>query len=140
MIKQFNIKRVLQGRLYKGEEIISKIIKFLKENSINSGLISGIGAVTRAKIGYYEQSEKKYISREFNEPMEILSLRGNVSIKDGEPFPHIHIVLSKEDFSCIGGHLYEAEVFAFEFEVIEFEGNYFERDFDEATGLFLWKS
>jgi Predicted DNA-binding protein with PD1-like DNA-binding motif len=140
MIKQFKIKRVLQGRFYKGEEIVSSIIKFLKENSIISGLISGIGAVTRAKVGYYDQSEKNYISREFNEPMEILSLKGNVSIKDGEPFPHIHIVLSKEDFSCIGGHLYEAEVFAFEFEVIEFDGISFERAFDEDTGLFLWKS
>ncbi|MDI1472434.1 MAG: DNA-binding protein [Thermodesulfovibrio sp.] len=140
MIKNFNVKRVLQGRLYKGEEIVSSIVKFLKEKSITSGLISGIGAVTRVKIGYYEQREKKYISHEFNEPMEILSLKGNVSIKDGEPFPHIHIVLSKEDFSCIGGHLYEAEVFAFEFEVIELDGISFERDFDEDTGLFLWKS
>lgn len=72
--------------------------------------------------------------------MEILSLKGNISIKDGEPFLHLHIVLSKEDFTCIGGHLYEAEVFAFEFEIVEFEGNSFQRGFDEDTGLFLWKN
>jgi predicted DNA-binding protein with PD1-like motif len=42
MIKQFKTKRVLQGRFYKGEEIVSRIIEFLKENSITSGLISGI--------------------------------------------------------------------------------------------------
>lgn len=140
MIKNFNVKKVFQGRLLKGEEIISGLNKFLKENSIKAGLISGIGAVRRVKIGYYDQSEKKYISHDFNEPMEILSLKGNISLKDNEIFPHIHIVLSKKDFSCIGGHLYEAEVFAFEFEIIEFEGNYFERGFDEETGLFLWKS
>ncbi len=140
MIKNFSVKKVFQGRLFKGEEIVSGVNKFLKENSIKGGLINGIGAVRRSKIGYYDQSEKKYILHEFNEPMEILSLKGNISIKDGEPFPHIHVVLSKKDFSCIGGHLYEAEVFAFEFEIIEFEGNYFERGFDDVTGLFLWKS
>ncbi|WP_353684251.1 PPC domain-containing DNA-binding protein [Thermodesulfovibrio sp. 3907-1M] len=140
MIKKFSVKRVLQGRLFLGEEIVSGIVKLLKENAITSGLISGIGAVKKASIGYYDQSEKKYVSQEFNEPMEIVSLKGNISIKDGEPFPHIHIVLSKEDFSCIGGHLYEAEVFAFEFEIIEMEGNSFIRGFDEETGLFLWKN
>ncbi|GAQ95505.1 hypothetical protein TAGGR_2400 [Thermodesulfovibrio aggregans] len=140
MNKTFSVKRIIQGRLFKGDEIVSTITKFLKENSITSGLISGIGAVKKAKIGYYNQSEKKYISQEFNEPMEILSLKGNISIKDGEPFLHLHIVLSKEDFTCIGGHLYEAEVFAFEFEIVEFEGNSFQRGFDEDTGLFLWKN
>ncbi|MEN2995178.1 MAG: PPC domain-containing DNA-binding protein [Thermodesulfovibrio sp.] len=140
MIKNFIVKRVFQGRLLKGQEIISEISNFLRENSIKAGLINGIGAVKKAKIGYYDQSEKKYIFHEFNEPMEILSLKGNISIKDGEPFAHIHVVFSKEDFSCIGGHLYEAEVFAFEFEIIEFEGESFKREFDQETGLFLWKS
>ncbi|GAB5046729.1 PPC domain-containing DNA-binding protein [Thermodesulfovibrio sp. TK110] len=140
MIKKFSIKRVLQGRLFMGEEIVSSIIKLLKENAITCGLINGIGAVKKVRIGYYDQKEKKYISQEFNEPMEILSLKGNISVKDAEPFAHIHIILSKEDFSCIGGHLYEAEVFAFEFEIIELEGNSFIRDFDEETGLFLWKN
>lgn len=58
MIKNFNVKKVFQGRLLKGEEIISGLNKFLKENSIKAGLISGIGAVRRVKIGYYDQSEK----------------------------------------------------------------------------------
>ncbi|HHW19896.1 MAG TPA: DNA-binding protein [Thermodesulfovibrio thiophilus] len=139
MIKNFNVKRIIQGRLYKGDEIISRLSSFLKDNSITSGIITGIGAVSFAKIGYYNQTEQKYIAREFNEAMEILSLKGNISIKDNEPFMHLHIVLSKDDFTCIGGHLSEAKIFAFEFEIIEFEGISFERGFDSDTGLFLWK-
>lgn len=139
MIKNFNVKRIIQGRLYKGDEIISRLSSFLKDNSITSGIITGIGAVSFAKIGYYNQTERKYIAREFNEAMEILSLKGNISIKDNEPFMHLHIVLSKDDFTCIGGHLSEAKIFAFEFEIIEFEGISFERGFDSDTGLFLWK-
>jgi len=139
MIKNFNVKRIIQGRLCKGDEIISRLSSFLKDNSITSGIITGIGAVSFAKIGYYNQTEQKYIAREFNEAMEILSLKGNISIKDNEPFMHLHIVLSKDDFTCIGGHLSEAKIFAFEFEIIEFEGISFERGFDSDTGLFLWK-
>ncbi len=140
MLRKFNIKRIFQGRLFKDYEILSEITKFLKENSISSGLISGIGAVTKAKIGYYDQKTRQYITQEFDEPMEILSLKGNISLKDGEPFPHVHVILSRGDFSCIGGHLFEAYVFAFEFEVIETDGTPCERGFDEDTGLFLWKS
>ncbi len=140
MTREFRFKRIISGRLEKGQEIVSTLTSFLKANSIKSGIINGIGAVSGAKLGFYEQDTKKYISYEFNEPLEILSLKGNVSIKDGEPFPHLHVVLSKKDFTAIGGHLFEANVFAFEFEIIETEGQAFERGFDELTGLFLWKT
>ncbi|WP_297211404.1 MULTISPECIES: PPC domain-containing DNA-binding protein [Thermodesulfovibrio] len=139
MIKDFKIKRILQGRLFKGDEIVASITKIARDKGITAGVVNGIGAVERAKIGYYDQRNRKYMSQEFSEPMEILSLKGNISIKDNEPFPHIHVVLSREDYSSIGGHLFEAQVFAFEFEIIEFEGTAYERGFDEDTGLFLWK-
>lgn len=139
MIKEFKIKRIIQGRLFKGDEIVTGITKIAKEKGITAGIINGIGAVEGAKIGYYDQKTRKYMSQEFAEPMEILSLKGNISLKDNEAFAHLHVVFSKEDYSCIGGHLFEATVFAFEFEIIEFEGTAYERGFDEDTGLFLWK-
>ncbi len=139
MFRDFKIKRVIKGRLLKGDEIISEITKILREKSIKAGLISGIGAVSRAKIGYYDQKNRQYMWKEFKEPMEISSLKGNISIKENEPFAHLHIILSREDYSSIGGHLFEADVFAFEFEIIELDGEAYERIFDEDTGLFLWK-
>ncbi len=139
MFRDFKIKRVIKGRLLKGDEIISEITKILKEKSIKAGLISGIGAVSRAKIGYYDQKNRQYMWKEFKEPMEISSLKGNISIKENEPFAHLHIILSREDYSSIGGHLFEADVFAFEFEIIELDGEAYERIFNEDTGLFLWK-
>ena len=37
-------------------------------------------------------------------------------------------------------YLFEgSEVFAFEFEIVEFEGEAFQRGFDELTGLYLWQ-
>jgi predicted DNA-binding protein with PD1-like motif len=49
-------------------------------------------------------------------------------------------VLSNKDFTAVGGHLLpKTYVYAFEFEIIPFEGKSFVRGFDEETGLFLWK-
>ncbi len=65
--------------------------------------------------------------------------KGNVSLKDGQTFPHLHVVLSRRDYSTVGGHLFTGTlVFAFEFEIIAFEGDPFTRTFDDDTGLFLW--
>jgi len=74
------------------------------------------------------------------EGLEILSLTGNISQKDGEIFPHLHVVLSGKDAKAIGGHLLnDALVYAFEYQIIPFEGKPFVRKFDDDTGLFMWK-
>lgn len=137
--REYNIKRIFQGRLIKGSDLIEDIKAFLKEKSVQSGIISGIGAATKANIGYYDQENRIYKIKAYEEPMEILSLKGNISIKDHEPFPHLHGVFSRQDGSCVGGHIFEGtEVFAFEFEIIELSGDAFIRYYDEDTGLYLW--
>ncbi|MCX8110413.1 MAG: DNA-binding protein [Syntrophorhabdaceae bacterium] len=139
LFKEFKIERILQGRLPKGSDILEGIGSFLKDKSIQKGMLSGIGAVSKARIGYYDQKDRVYKTMVFDEPMEILSLKGNISIKDSEPFVHIHGVFSKKDCSCVGGHIFEGtEVFAFEFEIAEFSGHVFKRAYDEETGLYLW--
>ncbi|HON85322.1 MAG TPA: DNA-binding protein [Syntrophorhabdaceae bacterium] len=139
LFRGFSLKGIFQGRLQKGDDLIEGIKAFLKDESIHKGIISGIGAASRVSIGYYDQTEKRYKMDTFEEPMEILSIKGNISIKDGEPFPHLHGVFSKKDHTCLGGHIFEGtEVFAFEFEVLEFSGDTFIRGYDEETGLYLW--
>ena len=103
------------------------------------GAISGIGALSEVRLGYFNAEAKKYEEKVFRENIEIVSLRGNISLKDNEIFPHLHAVLSRRDFSVVGGHLFSGTVYAFEFEIIPFEGKPFVRGFDEDTGLFLWK-
>ena len=39
--------------------------------------------------------------------MEISSGLGNVSIRDGKPFIHLHLVLSGPDGTSVGGHAME---------------------------------
>ncbi len=140
MLKEFQIQRVYQGSLNKGADILEGLLHIIKQHHISAGVISGIGAVTEARLAYYNQDTKTYEERAFLEHMEIVSMRGNISIKDDAFFPHLHAVLSRKDFTAIGGHLLpKTHVFAFEFEIISFIGDAFVRGFDELTGLYLWK-
>lgn len=38
------------------------------------------------------------------------SLTGNLTFKEGEPFPHLHAVLSDRDCVCRGGHFFRGLV------------------------------
>jgi hypothetical protein len=77
---------------------------------------------------------------DLKKPMEILSLMGNVSLKDDKPFVHAHITLADARGVAMGGHLAEGTiVFACEFMIEEYiSDRALVRYFDEKTGLFLW--
>jgi predicted DNA-binding protein with PD1-like motif len=140
MVRTFHAKGIYQGSLRKGEDLIQGLIAVMKVHTVAVGLISGIGALTEAHIGYFNARTKTYEEKVFRENLEIVSLKGNISYRENEIFPHLHAVLSRQDFSVVGGHLFPGTiVYAFEFEIIHFDGNPWVRGFDEDTGLFLWK-
>jgi predicted DNA-binding protein with PD1-like motif len=134
---EFELGKGFLLRLDYGKELVRQIEEFLEEKEIHAACISAIGAVRSAVIGYYDQEKKEYVRRELKEPLEILSLSGNVSVKDSKPFCHLHVLLGK-DGEVYGGHLFSAEVFACEVFVLPLKGEAPERAFDEQTGLFLW--
>lgn len=135
-----NMKQVHQGRLPVGVDLLEGLKEYCTEKGITKGMVRGIGAVSQAHIGYYDQVKQTYFSKVFAEEMEILSLKGNVSLKDGEVFNHVHLTLSRTDYSVIGGHVMpDTTVFVCEFEIIEFDGEkQYIREFDKETGLGLW--
>ena len=70
---------------------------------------------------------------------EILNLNGNISLKDGEPMVHAHIILADQNGNSFGGHLEEGtKVFASEIQIEEFSKPDKNRKYDQATGLTLW--
>lgn len=101
--RQFNSKIVL--RLDKDDEIISSIKSLCKDKGISLASVSGIGAVNKANIGYFEQDAKVYHTRELTGDMEIVSLLGNISEMGGEVYLHLHVTLTNSNFQAYGGHL-----------------------------------
>ena len=64
-----------------GEEIVEGLTKYLTENNITAGSISGIGAATDVILNFYNVETKEYEEKGFPEELEILSLVGNISIE-----------------------------------------------------------
>ncbi|KJS14804.1 MAG: hypothetical protein VR69_16120 [Peptococcaceae bacterium BRH_c4b] len=134
--------RTLIGRLPKGSDLMAEINRLCHEENIRLGKVQAIGAVSKAMVGFFLQESREYFSLEFDYYLEIISLQGNISIKDGVPFTHAHIALMNNEGKMIGGHLIEGtEVFSCEYIINEYmpeEDKTFHRVLDEETGLFMW--
>lgn len=109
-MKVQKIDNVYVLRLEIGDEIIQSIKTLCKQEGITAGTVQGIGASDCVDIGYYSLETKKYQTRTFNGQFEIVSLMGNISTKDNEPYLHLHASFSKEDYSLIAGHLNSAVI------------------------------
>jgi predicted DNA-binding protein with PD1-like motif len=97
-------------RLDAGEEIVSSLKDFASTHDVRAGMISGLGAVGEADVGFFDRFEKRYLTRTFRGEHEIGSLTGNFSELDGAPFPHCHILLSGRDLVGHTGHLFRGVV------------------------------
>ncbi|MCE3234728.1 MAG: hypothetical protein K0Q50_908 [Vampirovibrio sp.] len=142
--KEFKPESVFMGRLEKGADIVSSLEEFCAERGIKAAWINLLGALDKATISYYDQEKHQYFHRELTGDYEIISCSGNISLKDGKPFAHLHIVLSDTEYSAIGGHLWPntVSVFAAEFAIFKLEGDTGAEDLvrcpDVETGLALW--
>ena len=137
--KTIEAKRVIMGKLSCGGDLLEELTAVCQREKISLGTVAAIGAVQKANIGYYDQHTRTYHFTEFNRPLEMASLTGNVSLKDGEPMVHAHITLADEKKTCVAGHLGPGTtVFACEFVITVCGGADFVREYDEQTGLPLW--
>ena len=95
----------------KGQKLIETLTREVTELGLKGGVISGLGALIHAELGYYHLEEKHYLRKTFSEmDYELISLTGNLSLKDGAPYIHVHAALGDNQFRVFGGHLFEAEV------------------------------
>ncbi|MBN2488185.1 MAG: DNA-binding protein [Methanosarcinaceae archaeon] len=127
------------GKLEHKSDLLESLTNICNEKNIHLGRLEVIGAVIKARLGYYNQNEKEYNFIEIDKKMEITSLIGNISLKDGKPIVHAHINLSDSTGNVIGGHLATGTiVFASEFVIQTFDGANFSRGLDNITKLPLW--
>jgi len=129
------------GQLPFGTDLLEGLTSIVQKENIRLGRIHAIGATTHAVVAYYDQNTKQYNPMEFSGGMEILNLTGNISIRDGKPFVHVHIVLSDREGKAFGGHVLPGtKLFALEVFIDELDGEELVRSHEEKTGLYLWKS
>jgi hypothetical protein len=142
MAKMQTVKTIqtFMGRLSHGADLLEEITAFCKAENIRLGRVEAIGAVQRARLAYYDQKTREYLFFTLDQPLEIINLKGNVSLKDGQPMVHAHVILADSSGNAYGGHLAPGTmIFACELIVESFEGPVFERKPDAETGLPLWE-
>ena len=131
--------RLFVGRLPYNEDLITSVENFCKKFSVEMASFSIIGAVSSVTIGSYDQKQQVYASHHEKADLEILTCFGNISLKEGNPVAHAHIVLCDKDGKTTGGHLFsDTIIFAAEIELQELVGKTLERVYDDNTGLMLW--
>ncbi len=130
--------RVFFVRVEHDAELIQFIKNLAIEQKISVAAFTAIGAFKSAVLGYYDQQTHQYTDHEVNQPSELVSCIGNISIKDGTPIVHAHAVLSGPNGNAKGGHLKTGTVFAAEIHMFELRGDTVERKLDIVTGLSLW--
>ena len=85
-------------RLHRGDDLMLSIKQLCKEKKIAAGGgLSAVGCISTGRV----RDASGITIREITDHCEIVSLNGTVS----EQRCHLHIALSKEDLSTIGGHL-----------------------------------
>ena len=137
---EFKPERLYMGRLPYGRDLIASIEDLCQKFSIQMATFSVIGAVSSFTIGAYDQEQQVYVTAAETASLEIVTCVGNVSLMDGSPVVHAHIVLGDKQGKLIGGHLFsETIVFAGEINLQALTGKPLERTYDEKTGLSLWE-
>ncbi|MCJ7739947.1 DNA-binding protein [Candidatus Microgenomates bacterium] len=128
-------KKIWILRLEKGEEIISAMSKFCRENKINGGFFYGIGACDMVRIAHYDEISKKYSSRKFKKALELLNITGNIA-REKELIIHAHVTLADNQFHVFGGHLLEGRI-SITSEIFLCALPTLKKKFDPETGLKL---
>lgn len=125
--------------LQKGEELIESLSKYATDQNLKSAWVNVIGGASSVTLGFREPDLKEYFWKEFNEPLEIIGLQGNLAYVDGQPIWHIHGTFSKADYSVIGGHVKTCTIGLTGEVFLKQHDHEIIRKFDKETGLNLIK-
>jgi predicted DNA-binding protein with PD1-like motif len=93
-----------------GEEVVGPLTNWAREQRIAGARLTAIGAFSDVVLGYFEWNRKDYKRISITEQVEVLSLVGNIAMKEAAPSLHAHVVVGKSDGTAHGGHLLEAHV------------------------------
>lgn len=120
-----------------GDDPVKGLSDFARKEQLGASQVTAIGAFSRVTLGYFNWETKEYEKIPLQEQVEVLSLVGDISLKDGRPEVHAHVVLGKRDGTAHGGHLLQAEVRP-TLEVIVTESPaHLQKKYDDRSGLAL---
>ena len=118
-----------------GAKVPDDILTIARTEKIATAKFEAIGGVSRLRLAYYNSRTRKYEEHDYDEFLEVASLLGNITTKEGKPFLHAHGNFGRRDMSVIGGHVMSAQVLPILEVVVTPTKNRALRKFDEKMGL-----
>jgi predicted DNA-binding protein with PD1-like motif len=116
---------------------MSALAAFATDRQLKATQFTAIGAFSRVVVAYFDWTTKEYRHIPVDEQVEVLSLVGDISIDDGKPKVHAHIVVGKADATAHGGHLIEGLVRPTLEIVLTEAPRHLQRRHDPVSGLAL---
>lgn len=123
--KGISYKEYSQGRRFlvkilPGESLVGRISDLINAEKIQSAVIlSAIGSVRNVRLKDIKSGARlpitpaRLVTHEIEGPLELLGLTGNIVPAEKEGVDcHLHIMASKASGDVVGGHMFDAEVFA----------------------------
>jgi predicted DNA-binding protein with PD1-like motif len=138
--REFARGRRVVARLPHGGDLLEEIAAVADAHEMRAAELRAIGALQTARLAFYDQASHEYGEFAVDAPVELVALLGNVSRRDGATAVHAHATLAGHDGACIGGHVAPGcVIFACELIVQELIGEPLLREYDDVTGLPLWR-
>ena len=105
--------RNIVGRVQRGRLLQDSLRELVEVHGLRTAWITGLGAFEWVTLTDYDQTTRAYTPEHRVESCELLSLEGNLSERDGEPFWHLHATVSvgAPDRRVYAGHVVDASVF-----------------------------
>jgi hypothetical protein len=121
----------------KGDEFIGGLTEFAESNNIGGSHFTAIGAFSDVTLGYFDRQRKDYKKIPIEQQVEVLSLVGDIALKDGRPQVHAHVVVGMSEGTARGGHILAAHVWPTLEVVLSESPRHLRRKIDAETGLAL---
>jgi hypothetical protein len=128
-------KNIIFVRLFPGEDVNEQLKEACRLHDVKTAVvISGIGQLKNAQLGYFKE-KGDYAPDNFDKPLEILSVTGNICKQEDDYILHLHAVLGDEKKNVIGGHFIEGKI-SITGEIVLIKTNLtVQRKLNKETGL-----
>ena len=123
--------------LAKGDEVMSGLTDFARQNKVTSASFTAIGAFSHATVAWFDDGRKEFKLIPIEQQVELVSMIGDIALLNDQPAVHTHVAVASSDGTVRGGHVINAFVFPTLELFMTVYPTPLHKESDKATGLKL---
>jgi uncharacterized protein len=123
--------------LAKGDEVMSGLTDFARQNKVTAASFTAIGAFSHATVAWFDDSRKEFKLIPIEQQVELVSMIGDIALVNDQPSVHTHVAVASSDGTVRGGHVINAFVFPTLELFMTVYPTPLQKESDKATGLKL---